>query len=126
MAAEYLKDHLWDHIDEINGIVKSKLDVVVEQLDAHKDAFPYHSNPKGGLFIWMSLPADADPNRILELANERGIRYGTGKAFHSGGQDVHYLRIAFGWASHDDFREGIPLLAQCVRDAQQIPVAATT
>jgi 2-aminoadipate transaminase len=126
VAAEYLKDHLWDHVDEINGIVKSKLDVVVEQLDAHKDAFPYHSNPKGGLFIWMSVPEDADPNRILELATERGIRYGTGKAFHSGGQDVHYLRIAFGWASHEDFREGIPLLAQCVRDAQKIPVAAAT
>jgi 2-aminoadipate transaminase len=126
VAAEYLNDHLWDHIDDINAIVKSKLDVVVEQLDANKDAFPYHSNPKGGLFIWMSVPDDADPNRILELATERGIRYGTGKAFHSGGQDVHYLRIAFGWASHDDFREGIPLLAQCVRDAQKIPVAATT
>jgi 2-aminoadipate transaminase len=126
VAAEYFKDHLWDHVDEINGIVKGKLDVVIEQLDDNKDAFPYHSKPKGGLFIWMSVPDDADPNRILELATERGIRYGTGKAFHSGGQDVHYLRIAFGWASPDDFREGIPLLAQCVRDAQKIPVVAST
>jgi 2-aminoadipate transaminase len=126
VAAEYFKDHLWDHVDEINGIVKSKLDVVVEQLDANKDAFIEHSNPKGGLFIWIKLPDDADPNRILELANERGVRYGTGKAFHSGGQDVHYLRIAFGYASHDDFREGIPLLAECVREARAIPVAAAT
>lgn len=125
VAAEYLKDHLWDHIDEINDVVKSKLDVVVEQLDANTDAFIEHSNPKGGLFIWIKLPEDADPNRILELANERGVRYGTGKAFHSGGQDIHYLRIAFGYASHDDFREGIPLLAECVREARAIPVEAT-
>jgi 2-aminoadipate transaminase len=126
VAAEYLKDHLWDHVDEINDIVRSKLDVVVEQLDAHKDAFIEHSNPKGGLFIWIKLPDDADPNRILELANEKGVRYGTGKAFHTGGQDVHYLRIAFGYASHDDFREGIPLLADCVREARAIPVPAAT
>jgi 2-aminoadipate transaminase len=126
VAAEYFKDHLWDHIDDINAIVKSKLDIVVEQLDANQDAFLEHSNPKGGLFIWVKLPDDADPNRILEIANEKGVRYGTGKAFHSGGQDVHYLRIAFGYASHDDFREGIPLLAQCVREARAIPVPAAT
>jgi 2-aminoadipate transaminase len=126
VAAEYLKDHLWDHIDEINGIVKSKLDVVVEELDANKDAFLEHSNPKGGLFIWVKLPEDADPNRILEIANEKGVRYGTGKAFHCGGQDIHFLRIAFGYASHDDFREGIPLLAECVREARAIPVPAAT
>ena len=124
IAAEYLKDNLWDHIGDINGIVKSKLDVAVEALDANKDAFLEHSNPQGGLFIWIKLPEDADPNRILEIATEKGVRYGTGKAFHSGGEDVHYLRIAFGYASHDDFREGIPLLAECVREARAIPVQA--
>jgi 2-aminoadipate transaminase len=124
VAAEYFKDHLWDHIGDINDIVKSKLDVVVEALDANTDVFLEHSNPKGGLFIWIKLPEDADPNRILEIATERGVRYGTGKSFHSGGEDVHFLRIAFGYASHDDFREGIPLLAECVREARAIPVQA--
>ncbi len=126
VAAEYLKDHLWDHVDEINQIVKSKLDVVVEALDANQDAFVEHSNPKGGLFIWVKLPEDAEPNRVLEIAGQRGVRYGTGKAFHSGGQDVSYLRIAFGHAAHDDFREGIPLLAECIREAQAIPAVAAT
>ena len=126
VAAEYFKDHLWDHIGDINEIVKSKLDVVVDALDANKDAFLEHSNPKGGLFIWIKLPEDADPNRILEIATEKGVRYGTGKAFDSQGRDVHYLRIAFGYASHDDFREGIPLLAECVREARAIPIPAST
>ncbi len=124
IAAEYLKDELWDHVEEINGVVKSKLDDVVEQLDAHNDVFLSHSNPLGGLFIWVKLPDDADPNRILELANERGVRYGTGKSFDSQGRDVHYLRLAFGYASHEDIREGLPILAQCVADARAIPVEA--
>ena len=125
IAAEYLKDELWDHIGEINDVVKSKLDDVVEQLDAHNDVFLSHRNPQGGLFICVQLPDDADPNRILELANERGVRYGTGKSFDSQGRDVHYLRLAFGYASHEDIREGLPILAQCVADARAIPVQAT-
>jgi 2-aminoadipate transaminase len=124
VAAEYLQEHLWDHIDSINGIVKQKLDTVVSQLDSHTDVFLEHSNPKGGLFIWVKLPDDTDPNRILELATQRGVRYGTGKACHSLGQDIHYLRIAFGFASPDDFREGLPLLAECVREARAIPIPA--
>lgn len=124
IAAEYLKDELWDHVGEINAIVKSKLDAVVEQLDARKDVFVSHSNPQGGLFIWVQLPDDVDPNRVLELANERGVRYGTGKSFDSQGRDVTYLRLAFGYASHEDIREGLPLLADCVAEARAISVEA--
>jgi 2-aminoadipate transaminase len=126
IAAEYLKNELWDHIDEINGIVKGKLDAVVEELDARPDVFVSHSSPQGGLFIWVKLPEDVDPNRVLELANERGVRYGTGKSFDSQGRDVKYLRLAFGYASHEDIREGLPVLADCVAEARALPVQAAT
>jgi len=32
---------------------------------------------------------------------------------------VPYLRLAFGYATLDDIREGIPLLAECVREHQK-------
>ncbi len=124
IAAEYLKGALWEHIDDINGIVKGKLDAVVDKLDAHKDAFVSHSHPQGGLFIWVKLPEDVDPVRLLDVAGERGVRYGTGKSFDSQGRDVHYLRLAYGWASHEDIEKGIPLLAQCVAEARALTVEA--
>jgi 2-aminoadipate transaminase len=124
IAAEYLKGALWEHIDDINGIVKGKLDAVTKQLDAHTDAFVSHSNPQGGLFIWVKLPDDVDPLRLLDVANERGVRYGTGKSFDSQGRDVKYVRIAYGWASHEDIEKGIPLLAECVAEARALTVEA--
>jgi 2-aminoadipate transaminase len=124
IAAEYLKGALWEHIDDINGIVKAKLDAVTAKLDAQPDAFVSHSNPQGGLFIWVKLPDDVDPNRLLGIANERGVRYGTGKAFDSQGRDLTYVRLAYAWASHDDIEKGIPLLAECVADARTLTVEA--
>ena len=124
IAAEYLKGALWEHIEDINAIVKGKLDAVTQQLDAHTNAFVSHSNPQGGLFIWVKLPDDVDPNRLLELANDRGVRYGTGKAFDSQGRDLTYLRLAYAWASHDDIVKGIPLLAECVADARTLALEA--
>ena len=122
-AAEYFNTNLWPHIEEINGIVKGKLDAVEDALDANKDAFPYHSHPKGGLFIWVKLPDDTDVNRLLSIADSRNVKYGTGKSFHSQNEDIKYLRIAYGYASLDDIREGVPLLAECVREARGIAVA---
>ena len=124
IAAEYLKGALWEHIEDINSIVKGKLDAVTTQLDAYKDAFVSHSSPQGGLFIWVKLPDDVDPLRLLEVANERGVRYGTGKAFDSQGRDITYLRLAYGWASHEDIEKGIPLLAECVAEARALTVEA--
>ena len=96
-AAEYFSTNLWPHIEEINGIVKAKLDTVEDALDAAKDAFPYHSHPKGGLFIWVKLPEDVDVNRLLSIADSRNVKYGTGKSFHSAerGHQVpaHRLRL---------------------------------
>ena len=123
IAAEYFSKDLWPHIQEINGIVKAKLDAVEDALDANKDAFPYHSHPKGGLFIWVKLPEDVDVSRLLSIAEARNVKYGTGKAFHSQNEDIKYLRIAYGYASLDDIREGVPLLANCVREASGITVA---
>lgn len=124
VAAEYLKDELWDHIGEINQIVMGKLNAVVEELDAHKQSFISHSNPKGGLFIWVELPKDVDPNRVQQLANERGVRYAQGKMFDSQSRDVNYLRIAFGFASVEDIHAGVPILAECVQEARTIAVEA--
>jgi 2-aminoadipate transaminase len=122
-AAEYFKNNLWPHIEEINGIVKGKLQAVEDALGANKDAFPWASHPKGGLFIWVKLPEDIDLKRLESIADARNVKYGTGKAFHSQNEDIKYLRIAYGYASLDDIREGVPLLADCVREARGIPVA---
>ena len=126
VAAEYFKEHLWGHIAEINAIVKGKLEVVKEELAAHAESFLDFSRPKGGLFIWVKLPEDVDPVRLQAIALERGIRYGSGKQFHAYAQDIKYLRLAFGYPSIADFREGLPLLARCVQEARGVTVSATT
>jgi DNA-binding transcriptional MocR family regulator len=58
------------------------------------------------------------------VAEERGVRYGTGKAFDSQGRDINYVRLAYGWASHEDIAAGIPLLAECVAEARALSVEA--
>lgn len=118
IVAEFFKEHLWEHVATVNRVVKGKLAAVIAQLEARRDVFVGFSHPKGGLFIWVKLSEDVDPVRLAEIASAKGIRYGTGKAFHSRAEDIKYLRLAFGYPSLDDIHEGLPLLAQCIEEAQ--------
>ncbi|MCS6863243.1 MAG: PLP-dependent aminotransferase family protein, partial [Abditibacteriales bacterium] len=124
IVAEFLKEHLWEHVALVNRVIKEKLAAVVEQLEARRDVFVAFSRPQGGLFIWVKLPAEVDPVRLADMAAAQGIRYGTGKAFHAKAEDIKYLRLAFGYPSLDDIRDGLPLLARCVEQAQGAPVGA--
>lgn len=115
---EYFREEMWTHVEQINTIVKEKRDLMFDQLAAAPDAFEQFSRPKGGLFIWVKLP-DATDRAALETAAElKGIDYATGRSFHVGNEDVPYLRLAFGYASLEQIAEGMPLLADCVRESQ--------
>ena len=116
---EYFREHLWTHVNNINAIVKEKRDLMFEMLGQSPDAFEWFSRPKGGLFIWVKLPDATDVIECEQIAESRGIDYATGKAFHVHHDDVPYLRLAFGYASLAQIREGIPKLAECVMATQK-------
>jgi DNA-binding transcriptional MocR family regulator len=119
IAAEYFKDHLWEHVEEGRNSVKDKRNLLLDALETEfSDVEGMHwTRPDGGLFVWIKLPESVDRARVKALAAERGILYATGQAFHPGDEDVPYLRLAFGWIEREDIAPGVRILAQCVREA---------
>ncbi len=115
---EYFREQLWDHVGNINTIVKEKRDLMFHMLAESPDVFEWFSKPKGGLFIWVKLTDGVDRSALSSLAESRNIDYASGSAFHVHGEDVPFIRLAFGYSSLDQIREGIPLLADCVRQCR--------
>jgi 2-aminoadipate transaminase len=119
VAAEYFKDHLWEHIEEGRQSVKDKRNTLLDALEAEFGNVPgmRWTRPEGGLFLWVSLPPEVDRVRLQQLASEAGIVYSTGQAFNPTNEDVPYLRLAFGWIDKQEIADGIRALAECVRAA---------
>ena len=120
----YFHDRLWEHVERTNAALKEKRDAVFAGLETSLGDICTWSHPVGGLFIWVNLPADVDRQRLSELAGERSILYARGSAFHVAGADVPNLRLAFGYCSLDDIREGVPQLGECIRAARSGAAAA--
>lgn len=117
VVAELYKDGVWNLTEELNESLKVKKNLVVAGLAEAADVC-VSSNPSGGLFVWVRFPDDVDQNKLARLTAERGFFYAPGANFHIHGEQVPCLRLAFGHVPDDDIRDGIPILAQCLREAR--------
>ena len=127
IVAEYLGDHLWDHIRDVNEVMKARKDAVVESLATHFGDLGeevWWTDPPGGMFVWVRVPAATDTRKALQLAAGRGVYYSIGQSFSAMNEDIPYLRIAFGFPTIEDIREGVPILAECIKEAQGKDLAA--
>ena len=127
IVAEYLGDHLWDHIRDVNEVMKARKDAVVESLATHFGDLGeevWWTDPPGGMFVWVRIPSATDTRKALQLAAGRGVYYSLGQSFSAVNEDIPYLRIAFGFPTTEDIREGVPILAECIKEAQGKGLAA--
>jgi 2-aminoadipate transaminase len=117
VVAEYFKDHLWSHVREVCGAVRSKRDTLFASLERELGGLADWTRPHGGLFTWIRLPEGIDTRAIARLAEERSLRYGGGRSFDAADRDVSYLRLAFGFIEEALIPEGVGLLGECIEGA---------
>jgi 2-aminoadipate transaminase len=118
IVAEYLSSGVWAHCEEQNATFKHKRDLLCGTLEAHVADSCRWSEPDGGLFLWLRLPDDVDRDKLQSLADQRGFRYARGRAFQVNNEDVPFIRLAFGHVPDEMITEGIPVLAECIREAR--------
>lgn len=82
--------------------------------------------PRGGFFLWVTLPAGIDAGRMIHRAIEQGVIYVTGSAFYVDGAGRNMLRLSFSAPAPDRIDAGIARLAATLRDesAAQATAAA--
>jgi 2-aminoadipate transaminase len=71
--------------------------------------------PKGGFFLWVTLPADIDASRMIARAIEQGVIYVTGDAFYVNGEGKNMLRLSFSAPTPERIETGVARLAATLR-----------
>jgi DNA-binding transcriptional MocR family regulator len=67
--------------------------------------------PKGGFFLWATLPSGIDDNGLLAHALEQKLVFVVGSAFYVDGTGHDRIRLSFSAPSDDRIREGARRLA---------------
>jgi 2-aminoadipate transaminase len=72
------------------------------------------TDPHGGFFLWLTLPAEIDTEALFPVALEEGVAYIPGPAFSIGGRFTNALRLAFSAETPGRAREGVRRLARAI------------
>ena len=122
MLAEYCATHFDAHVSELQGVLKFKCDTIMEALAAEFGTAAEFSAPKGGIFIWITLPNEVDTSRLGEVALAQGVALNPGAEWCADPETGrHRLRLCFGHPSEREIRDGIARLAQICYEETGIP-----
>lgn len=71
--------------------------------------------PKGGFFLWLTLPPAVSADRMLRRAIDAGVVYVAGDAFYVNGKGQNTMRLSFSAPSHERIETGVTRLGQALR-----------
>ena len=115
---QFLIDNpLEDHLNSIRAFYKQQAELMMSCM---KQYFPEQVSwivPKGGMFIWVTLPETVNAHTLLERAMLQNVLFVPGQNFYVGtGQGVNTLRMNFSNPSTEEITKGIKIMGDLIRD----------
>jgi 2-aminoadipate transaminase len=107
----------------LDGLVqtyRSRRDAMLEALEEHVHAEATWTHPRGGFYIWVTLPEWLDTKALLAAAVERRVAYVPGTAFYPDGRGANRMRLAFCYPTEERIREGVALLGSLLLEEEEL------
>jgi len=106
--------HMDEHLPNIISMYRRKRDIM---LDALEEYFPdgcEWTHPRGGMFLWATLPEHIDTREMFQDAIKEKVAYVHGRAFYVNGGGGNTMRLNFSNPSDEDVTEGIRRLGATI------------
>ena len=97
---------------------RHKRDVMVAALTREFGGDVTWPEPRGGFFLWASIPSPVDTDAMVARAIGHGVVYVAGQAFFVNGSGGQFIRLSFSAPPPDRIEEGIRRLGATVRETQ--------
>lgn len=104
------------HIQAIRETYKERRDVMLNALEEYMPEGVNWTHPKGGLFLWVTLPEGINSSVIFPLAVEQKVAFVPGSPFHPLGGGENTMRLNFSCMKPELIDEGIKRLAEVIKN----------
>jgi len=123
VAHEVARDGFLDeHVKKIRQVYRERRDAMLAALQEFFPPEVTWTHPAGGLFLWVTLPADIDCKALFEAALQQNVAFVPGDSFYATGDEGRrHMRLNFSNAPPERIREGIRRLSIAVRSQMKRP-----
>ena len=104
------------HLPRVRALYAGQAAAMVAALRAHMPAGVLWAEPQGGMFVWLTLPAQIDTLQLLDRALGAGVAFVPGAPFYAEGPRHHTLRLSFVTVPAATIDRGVAILAGLVAE----------
>src|SRR5262249_16354078 len=104
-------------LPELRAHYQHKRDVMVPARRREVGSDLPWPDPRGGFFLWATLPPAIDAETLIDHAVRHGVIYVAGSAFYVEPRDPNVIRLSFSAPTPARIDEGVARLAAAVREA---------
>lgn len=104
-------------------IYRERLRTMLDSLAEYMPKEVHWTHPRGGLFVWVTLPSYLDASAMLPRAVAGGVAYVPGEGFYADGSGRNCMRLNFSFVEPERIRRGIELLSGVIRDRMELKSA---
>ena len=103
-------------IARLRDAYRARRDVLLDALEQHVTGLAEWTRPRGGMFVFVRLPAGRAAGALLRACMEQGIVFVPGASFHPDGSGTHTFRLNFVSLDEPRIRQGIEILGRVLRE----------
>jgi DNA-binding transcriptional MocR family regulator len=105
-----------EHVAKIRTTYMARRDDMLRALDAHMPEGVEYTRPEGGMFIWMTLPAQMNgADLLVSSLRDARVAFVPGQAFFADGSGANTIRLNFTNADSVKIEAGIARLGAMIR-----------
>ncbi len=105
-----------DHLARVRARYAEQCRVMLAALEQSMPAGVDWTRPDGGMFVWLTLPAQVDATAMLARAIERSVVYVPGEPFYALSPARNTLRLSFVTVPPAAIERGVRTLADLIRE----------
>lgn len=116
LVARFIADGgLTRHLEQLRTEYSTRKHAIQRALRTEFAGLDVHwTDPEGGFFLWLTLPAAFDSEAAFPVALEEGVAYVPGNAFTLNGRFDNALRVAFSAEDAERLHVGVARLRRAV------------
>lgn len=103
------------HIKIIRSTYRERRDAMLQAMGRHFPEGVTWTKPKGGLFLWLTLPADMNANDVLKAAVAQKVAFVPGNSFFPDDTGHNTARLNFSYSKPEVIEEGIRRLGSVLK-----------
>jgi DNA-binding transcriptional MocR family regulator len=104
------------YVEQMRPIYARRAKLILEALETHMPEGVVWTRPRGGFYVWVTLPEDVDSSEVFDLSLQRGAAFVIGSAFDPQAERNNCFRLAFSHPAEERIVEGTRIICEAVTE----------